>query len=56
MTGATHSEEGSAPAQDGQGASAQHDDQAERMQQIDFGHVRARKHYEAMLKELLAGQ
>jgi len=42
--------------QAGQGAQAQHEGQAEHPLQIDPGHVRTRKHYEAMLQELLAGQ
>ena len=56
MTRAANTEAGSTPAQAEQGTQSQHEDQAERMQQIDFGHVRTRKHYEAMLQELLAEQ
>ena len=56
MTGASNTEAGSTPAQAEQGAQGQHEDQAEHMQQIDFGHVRTRKHHEAMLQELLAEQ
>ncbi|WP_300752212.1 hypothetical protein [Janthinobacterium sp.] len=56
MTKPANPEAGSTPAQAGQGAQEQHEDHAERMQQIDFGHVRTRKHYEAMLQELLAEQ
>lgn len=56
MTREANTEAASTPAQAEQGAQAQHEDQAERMLQIDFGHVRARKHYEAMLQELLAEQ
>lgn len=50
MTWATLQPEGGAPAQAEQGAQLQ--EQAERELPVDPGHVRTRRHYEAMLQEL----